>query len=180
MARTLTRALMGVLIAACASPAAAAAGGWATVGLEPMPDRVGPGEPWVVNLTVLQHGVTPLEGVRPTLTIQGAGEASRTFKAVATGQPGIYRARVVFPSAGSWRYTVDDDFSAVHRFGPVRIAQGTAAPAASTAAGGESGGEAQPGSGVSAGAVAGLVAAGALLLGLLAAWARGRVRPAAG
>ena len=130
MPRALARVLMGMLVAGCIAPAAVTAGGWATVGLEPMPDRVRSGEPWVVDLTVLQHGVTPLEGVRPSLTIQSPGGEAKSFRAAATAKPGVYRARVVFPSAGSWRYTVDDDFSAVHRFGPVQIAQGTTAPAA--------------------------------------------------
>jgi cytochrome c551/c552 len=30
---------------------------------------------------------------------------------------------VIFPSAGSWRYVVDDGFSARHSFGPVRVAE---------------------------------------------------------
>ena len=177
MPRALARVLMGMLVAGCIAPAAVTAGGWATVGLEPMPDRVRSGEPWVVDLTVLQHGVTPLEGVRPSLTIQSPGGEAKSFRAAATAKPGVYRARVVFPSAGSWRYTVDDDFSAVHRFGPVQIAQGTTAPAPAPASASGDGGA---GSGVSAGAVAGLAAAALLLLGLLAVWARRRVRPAAG
>ena len=33
------------------------------------------------------------------------------FAAEPTGQPGVYRARVVFPSAGTWSYGVDDGFA---------------------------------------------------------------------
>ena len=167
MTRTLIHALIGLLAAACALPTAAGAGGWATVGLEPMPDRVGPGEAWVVDLTVLQHGRTPLEGVHPTLTIRETGGATRTFRATATGRAGVYRARVIFPSAGTYRYEVNDDFSAVHRFGPVRI--GAAAPAPVEPSGG------------AGGLPIALPLAAALLAGLLGAWAlRRRLRPAAG
>ena len=54
-------ALLLVLLAAVP----AAAGGWATVGLDSTPAGVAPGKPWDVNITVLQHGVTPLGGVTP-------------------------------------------------------------------------------------------------------------------
>jgi hypothetical protein len=83
---------------ACVAPAAAGAGGWATVGLEPPPDGIRSGEPWVATITVLQHGLTPLEGIDPTLTIREARGAVRSFRATPTSKPGVYRARVIFPS----------------------------------------------------------------------------------
>lgn len=131
----MTRCLMATILVvagALALPAAAAAGGFATVGLSPTPDGTRPGEPWDVRLIVLQHGRTPLTGVRPELRI--AGEAgSRTFVARPTGELGVYRARVVFPAAGRWRIAVDDDFSATHAFPPVNV--GAAAPTATPSAG---------------------------------------------
>jgi hypothetical protein len=52
---------------------------------------------------------------------------ARTFIAKATDRIGVYRARVVFPTAGRWRYEVYDGFTQyggarIHRFTPVRIA----------------------------------------------------------
>jgi hypothetical protein len=52
-----------------------------------------------------------------------------TFKARPTGRLGVYRARIVFPSAGTWRYEVFDGFTAfggarTHKFAPVKIAPG--------------------------------------------------------
>ena len=41
-----------------------------------------------------------------------------------TERAGVYRARVMFPSAGRWTYAVDDDFSQVHELGSVRIGAG--------------------------------------------------------
>jgi hypothetical protein len=118
----------------------AVAGGWATVKLSSVPKGLSAGEPWVVDVTVLQHGRTPLAGLKPTVTIRKVvaarttsaglkepGSTSRTFVAKPTGRAGVYRARVVFPSAGTWRYEVYDAFveyggARTHRFAPVTIA----------------------------------------------------------
>jgi hypothetical protein len=123
MATRLT--LLAVIAAALAAPSAASAGGWATVGFDPPPDTLAPGEPWQVELTILQHGVTPLEGVRPRVIVSpGDGGVRTTFPARATGKPGIYRATVVFASAGTWRYVVDDGFSAQHSYPVVQVGKG--------------------------------------------------------
>jgi hypothetical protein len=124
------RLLLAVGLLLVAAPAAFA-GGWATVGLSSTPSGTQPGEPWVVDMTVLQHGRTPLEGVQPKLTITN-GDARRTFAAKATDKPGVYRVSVVFPTAGRWTYQVDDGFvtGVPHTFPPVEI--GAPASAAST------------------------------------------------
>jgi hypothetical protein len=109
--------------AALLAPAAATAGGWATVGLEPMPDGVGPQKTWQVQLTLLQHGRTPLQNVEPQVIITRAGHRD-VFPARATSEPGVYRAEVVFPTAGTWRYAVDDGFTQTHTFPPVRVTEG--------------------------------------------------------
>ena len=119
-------ALLAAIAAALAVPTAATAGGWATVGFDPPPEGLGPGEPWQVDLTVLQHGRTPLEGVEPKVTVTLAGDAAagRTFPARPTGEPGVYRATVVFDSAGTWKLAVDDGFAATHRFPGVEVGEG--------------------------------------------------------
>lgn len=123
---------VAVAVGALAVPASGLAGGWATVGLSSTPDGMRPGQPWVVDLEVLQHGSTPLEGVRPAVTItERRSGASRTFSARRTERTGIYRARVVFPRAGRWEYVIDDGFSQRHSFPPVRI--GAASPAGASA-----------------------------------------------
>jgi hypothetical protein len=130
---TLAAALVagGLLVA----PAGAAAGGFATVGLSSLPTGTAAGEPWDVRLTVLQHGRTPLSGVRPTVRVTSAkGGQTLSFPARATNRPGVYRARVIFPAAGTWRYVVDDGFSLTHEFAPVRIGAGSAEPPAEPAA----------------------------------------------
>lgn len=131
-----------LLVLAAASALAfagtALAGGWATVQLSSTPRNLSASEPWVVDITVLQHGRTPLRGVKPTVTIRklpsratsvvGNGRLTvRTFAASPTGKTGVYRARVVFPTAGTWRYEVYDGFvqyggARTHHYSPVRIA----------------------------------------------------------
>lgn len=88
---------------------AAHAGGWATVGLSSTPEGATPGTPWEVELTVLQHGVTPLADVKPVVTIS-SGAQRIDFAAQPTGRRGVYRASVTFPTAGRWEYQIDDGF----------------------------------------------------------------------
>jgi hypothetical protein len=124
--------------AACMFAGTAVAGGWATVKLSSSPKGVSADEPWVVDITVLQHGLAsqPLCCVRPTVTIRNVSttrSASASpakplrFRARPTSRTGVYRARVVFPRAGMWRYEVFDGFveyggARTHKFAPVKIA----------------------------------------------------------
>ncbi|HMJ95408.1 MAG TPA: hypothetical protein VK486_06125 [Thermoleophilaceae bacterium] len=118
------------LAVALLAPATTLAGGWATVGLSSLPDGAQPGEAWVVDLTVLQHGRTPLEGIAPRVLLRASDGAEKHFVAKPTQRAGVYRARVVFPSAGRFTYLVDDDFSQVHELGTVRVGAGGQAAAA--------------------------------------------------
>jgi hypothetical protein len=111
------RRLLIVAIAAGAliQVGTASAGCWATVGLAPPPDGIGPGDTWTARMTVLQHGRTPLpdaKTARPTLTIRNdATGGERTFVARPTKDPTVFTASVVFPSAGAWSYEVFDGFT---------------------------------------------------------------------
>jgi hypothetical protein len=91
-------------------PSAAPAGCWATVGLSSMPDGTHAGEAWNVAITVKQHGRTLLANARPTVTIARRGASERVFQARKTARKGVYRASVVFPTAGAWTFTVFDGF----------------------------------------------------------------------
>jgi hypothetical protein len=119
--------LLGSLLAAALIPVGAAAGGgWATAGVSPPPDGMSGGDTWNAQVTILQHGVTPLVGVKPTLTIRNGSKAV-TFPARPTGKDGVYLAKVKFPSGGEWRYEVYDGFGTygsakTHTFGPISVA----------------------------------------------------------
>jgi hypothetical protein len=134
------------------------AGGFATVGLSSGPEGTDAGQPWNVDLTVLAHGRTPVDGIAPVVTIRN-GTTVRSFTAKPAGEPGVYSARVVFPSGGTWRYEVKDGYvDEVHAFPPVEIAGDGAAPAAAGTDGG----------GIAAGWLLGAGAALLLALGVLA------------
>jgi hypothetical protein len=127
-------ALLALLIVA-ALPATARAGGWATVEAAAPPAGLNPGEPWRAELLVKQHGVTPLDGLSPTVRIENDAGASRTFRARPAGRaggPGMYVATVTYPSAGTWRTRIFDGFTDAlpHRLPPVTIgASGAETPA---------------------------------------------------
>ena len=104
-----------------ALPAGAQAGGWATVTLSSTPDGLEPGQPWLVEMEILQHGRTPLDGVEPSIVLTDPTGETRSVAAKPTGRPGMYSARAVFPEAGRWTYAVDDGFSQVHDYPQVTI-----------------------------------------------------------
>ena len=165
---------------ALALPGAAAAGGFATLGLSSLPDGTAPGRPWHVTLTILQHGRTPMSGLHPEVRIRRAGGGpARTFAARPAGQRGRYTVDVVFPAAGTWRYAIDDGFTQTHTFAPVAIGRSQPVPAPRAAAPAASATPAPPpardgssdvGAALAAGAAAGLLA------GLLTALALRRRR----
>lgn len=115
--------VVATVATALIASSAASAGGWATVGLDPLPTGVGPGDTWKTNMTILQHGRTPLTGLTPTITItlEDTG-VTKEFVAVETDAPGVYRASVVFPEAGPWRIVADSTFGdSKLTYGPVLI-----------------------------------------------------------
>jgi hypothetical protein len=128
--RTRTILAAAAIIASLGLPAIASAGGWATVQLSSTPDGLKPGATWNVELTIMQHGRTPLSNVHPSVTITSAG-VTRTFASEPAGRPGVHRVSVRFPAAGTWRYVVDDGFTARHSYPPVQI--GVAAAGGGTA-----------------------------------------------
>ena len=117
----MTRTLLGALVAALMLAGGASAGGFATVQLGSIPSDLKSGGTWSTDLTVLQHGRTPLDGLSPTVTIAN-GTHERVYPAVATGGPGVYRVEVVFPSAGTWTWKIWDGFSQTHTYAPVVVA----------------------------------------------------------
>lgn len=118
------RALLLAVSAALLLAAPAAAGGWATVGLGPPDSGLGAGDTWNAQMTILQHGVTPLVGVSPVVKITKGGK-TLDFPATPTSEAGVYVAKVKFPSEGSWTYQVDDGFSRTHSFAAVQIGPGS-------------------------------------------------------
>ena len=107
------------------------AGGWATVVLAPPAAGLEVEETWTAEITVLRHGRTPTDGALPSVTIRGP-DGQETFRATPAGKPGVYVAHVTFPSAGSWRYEVNDGlaatgygYSQTHTYASIDVAPGT-------------------------------------------------------
>lgn len=123
--------LLLVLAVAIVAVPAATAGGWATVGLSSHPPSgLEPNQSWPVDITVLQHGETPLAGVTPIVRVRDAeGRIVESFTATPTGKIGVYHANVAFPGEGTYSYEVYDGFGTyggarTHTFRPVAIGAG--------------------------------------------------------
>lgn len=104
--------LLLVLAVAVVAAPVASAGGWATAGLSSLPPTgLKAGQPWPVDITVLQHGQTPLAGVIPVLRLRDEnGKVVSTFRAQPTAKPGVYHTIVRFPASGTYTYEVYDNF----------------------------------------------------------------------
>jgi len=116
---------LSALAAFLALAGVAAGGGWATVGFAPLPDGTPAGAAWTPEITVLQHGRTPLGGLRPQVTIEDVGTGdTHTFAATETSETGVYESDVVFPNAGRWKVAIDSGFGGSESrvtYGPVPI-----------------------------------------------------------
>jgi hypothetical protein len=118
------RLLLGLAFAGLLLPAAAAAGGFATVQLSSLPAGTDAGGTWTPTMTILRHGVTPLDGLQPSVRITDGAGTTRSFAARPAGTPGVYVADVRFPAAGTWSYEIWDGFSQTHTYSPVTIGSG--------------------------------------------------------
>jgi len=83
------------------------------------------GRAWTATITVTRDK-QPDAGTAPTVRLinNSASTAGRVVNIVAreTSQVGVYRARVVFPSAGTWRVVVIDAMTGrAYPFGRTRV-----------------------------------------------------------
>ena len=123
-----------VLLLALAFPATALGGGYATLGLQSLPEGVEPGDTWTAEFTVLAHGRTPFLDGHPSVTLQrSGGEVIDTFPARLVNKSGLYRAHVTFPESGRYEYVIDDGYSQRHTFPPVTVGDGGGDPVPSPA-----------------------------------------------
>lgn len=123
-----------VLLLALALPATALGGGWATLGLQSLPQGIEPGETWTAEFTVLAHGRTPFVDGHPSVTVRrSGGELVGSFPGRLVDRTGLYRAEVVFPESGRYEYVIDDGYSQRHTFPPVTVGDGGGDPVPSPA-----------------------------------------------
>jgi mono/diheme cytochrome c family protein len=89
---------------------AVAAGGWAVITLDDLPDAIAAGKPVTLTFTVRQHGHTPLDNLRPSIDASLAGGEHIRADAVPAGEKGRYRSTLTLPDTGQWRLTVNSGF----------------------------------------------------------------------
>jgi hypothetical protein len=123
------RLLALAVLAAGALAPTAGAGGWATVQLSTVPtDGTKAGTKLPIDVTVLQHGRTPLDGVTPVVRIRDAKrKVVAEYRGEPTGKTGVYHVDVTFPEPGLAYYEVYDGFdeyggARTHTYAPIEIA----------------------------------------------------------
>lgn len=136
--RTAGWAAAAALALAWAIAGPAAAGGWATVMIDHDTSATEgtAGEPIAIEFTVLQHGVTPVNSDEATVVATDAatGDVVRVA-ATPTGSGGIYRASLVLPHEGRWRWQVELGGLVAHsQLQDVAVAPAAAAPATASSA----------------------------------------------
>jgi hypothetical protein len=100
----LRTAVLTIVLAAIALALVAGLADATSVKVTRAPQTVHHGQTWDALIEISRRG-RRLDGFRPVVEIQDA-EGQQAFHAYETGRPGVYRARVVFPRTGVWRYTV--------------------------------------------------------------------------
>jgi hypothetical protein len=130
MRRHVAAALLAlVALAAVAGPAAAKE---ANLTMMPPPGGMGPGDPWVATIRAEAEPPELLAEISPVVTLvnRATGER-RVVHARRTGDPGIFNARIVFPTAGTWNLTLGDGLSErEYVFRPITVGTAPAAPPA--------------------------------------------------
>jgi cytochrome c553 len=86
-------------------------GGWAVVTVLKIPDAWVAGKPLILSWQVRQHGVSPLDGLRPVIEAR-SGSRRITGTAGAHAEPGWkgYRGTITFPEPGVWEVTINSGF----------------------------------------------------------------------
>jgi mono/diheme cytochrome c family protein len=82
------------------------AGGWAVITLDELPTDVVAGEPLTIGFTVLQHGRTPMNDLKPTITATLSQGSQFVVNAESDGKPGHYTATLTFPKEGDWSWSI--------------------------------------------------------------------------
>jgi cytochrome c553 len=108
--KKLSLGILGAVLLA-ATVASTSAGGWAVVTVSKIPDAWIAGTPLQLTWQVRQHGVSHLEGLKPTLEARAGSRRVRgtTWAFEEDGQKG-YRGRITFPEPGEWQVTIQSGF----------------------------------------------------------------------
>ena len=100
--------VLAVLVAFALAPAALAKERNISLAAAPFSPKAG--HVWTATLTVLIDG-EPADGLGPMMRIVSRTGKTMYIASQPTAQAGVYRARIVFPKAGTWRVIVVDRYS---------------------------------------------------------------------
>jgi mono/diheme cytochrome c family protein len=106
---TRRKAQLGLVCGVVLVSAAFAAGGWAVITVEDLPDAMTAGEPTELAFTIRQHGMEPMSDKSPILEAR-QGESRVRVPARREGAPGRYIAPLTLPRAGEWSITIQSGF----------------------------------------------------------------------
>jgi hypothetical protein len=111
----------------------------AKASLSSTPAGTASGGTWTVDVSFVSNGqILRVDTLRPSIRIRNVDTGDiRSFESQPTSESGVWRADIVFPTAGSWTYSVVVGGSGLtFDYPPVRIAgaaQPSEAPAGSEA-----------------------------------------------
>jgi hypothetical protein len=100
--------VLAILAALAAAPAALAKE--RNISMIGAPVAPKAGQAWTATLKVVIDG-KPAPGVGPMIRIVNRAGKAVFIPSKSTSATGIYRARIVFPAAGTWRVIVVDRYS---------------------------------------------------------------------
>jgi hypothetical protein len=84
-------------------------GGWAVITVEDLPGHLVAGKPVELSFLVRQHGMTLLNGLRPTVFAK-SGKTEVQASAIPGKKNGGYTATLVVPATGEWTITIASGF----------------------------------------------------------------------
>src|SRR5687767_7103369 len=120
----LVAGIVGVTVALLALAGPALAGGWAVTTIDTLPEAgLTAGQPHRIGYTIRQHGQTPFDGAKTSITIVAPSTGERhSFPGVPDGQPGHYVAEVMFPIEGRWDWEVSQYPFQMQTLGTITVA----------------------------------------------------------
>ena len=123
------RSLLAMTLVLVAVPAlVSAAGGWAIITVDDLPEYLVAGEPTEIAFTIRQHGLVALDRLSPSVEAK-SGWKKATVQAVRGNVPGRYTARVMVPETGDWTLTIQSGFGPSHsKLLPITAVGSRAAP----------------------------------------------------
>jgi mono/diheme cytochrome c family protein len=112
-----------------------AAGGWAIITVDDLPEYLVAGQPTEISFTVRQHGLGLLSGLAPSVEAKSGGKKAAVNAVAGTGS-GRYTVQLTVPQPGEWTITIRSGFGPIHStLLPLQaIARGAAPPAPAIAA----------------------------------------------